>query len=127
MRPADSELPSLPCFPCPHASSCCAYGVTLSDEEAATIEANHGAGLVYRTRWGEWRTRVRKGRCVFQVNGGCALHDKPYYPALCGSFPWTDGETGEPYQYDVTICGEFVEGSELMQLQRARLRPEAAP
>ena len=26
--------PSLPCFPCPHASACCAYGVTLSDEEA---------------------------------------------------------------------------------------------
>jgi hypothetical protein len=121
-----TDLPKLPCFPCPHASSCCAYGVTLSDEEAATIEANHGSGMVYQTRWGEWRTRVKKGRCVFYVNGGCSLHDKPYYPTLCDSFPWTDAETGEPYQYDVTICGEFVEGSALLQLQRARLNPQPA-
>ena len=59
--------PPLPCFPCPHASACCAYGVTLSDEEAAAITAAHGGHLIYRTRWGEWRTRVRGGRCVFLV------------------------------------------------------------
>ena len=125
MELVEPELPSLPCFPCPHASSCCAYGTTLSDEEAATIEAHHGAGLVYRTRWGEWRTRVRNRRCVFHANGGCTLHDKEYYPTLCRGFPWTDSETGEPYQFDVTICGEFVEGSEILQLQRARLRPRS--
>jgi hypothetical protein len=29
--------PELPCFPCPHASACCAYGVTLSDDEKAAL------------------------------------------------------------------------------------------
>lgn len=111
--------PPLPCFPCPHSSSCCAYGTTLSDSEAELIEANHGAGMVYRTRWGEWRTRVRNKRCVFHSGGGCAIHDKPYYPTLCRGFPWTDAETGEPYEYDVTICGEFAVRSELIQIHRA--------
>src|SRR5690349_23138852 len=41
------------------------YGTTVSEEEAAAIEAKHGDGFVYKTRWGEWRTRVRKNRCVF--------------------------------------------------------------
>lgn len=111
---------SLPCFPCPHKASCCAYGTTLNDEEAAAIEANHGAGLVYRTRSGEWRTRVRNKRCALYRDDGCAIHDRPYYPAVCRGFPWTDAETGGPYQYDVTICGEFVERPELVELQRAR-------
>ena len=31
------EFPSLPCFPCPHQSACCAYGVTLSDDEALAL------------------------------------------------------------------------------------------
>ena len=115
-------LPALPCFPCPHESSCCAYGTTLSEGEAAIIEANHGAGHVYRTRWGEWRTRVRNKRCVFHADGGCSLHDKPYYPTICSGFPWTDAETGEPYEFDVTICGVFVVRSELIQLHRAHAR-----
>ena len=46
------ELPALPCYPCPHHSACCAYGVTLSEDEAAGITAAHGAAVVYRTRWG---------------------------------------------------------------------------
>ncbi|HEX5577221.1 MAG TPA: hypothetical protein VFX40_02540 [Gemmatimonadaceae bacterium] len=83
------------------------------------IEAHHGAGMVYRTRWGEWRTRVRNKRCVFHSGGGCAIHDKPYYPTLCQGFPWTDAETGEPYEYDVTICGEFAVRSELIQIHSA--------
>ena len=37
-------FPPLPCFPCPHGSSCCAYGVTLGDEEAAAISQAHGEG-----------------------------------------------------------------------------------
>jgi hypothetical protein len=89
------EHPSLPCYPCPHLSSCCAYGVTLSDDEAAAIARAHGASVVYRTRWGEWRTRVRGRRCVF---------------------PWTDAETGGPYEYDRTICPEFLVRPELVQL-----------
>lgn len=112
-------MPLLPCFPCPHNSSCCAHGTTLSEEEAAIVAANHGIGTVYRTRWGEWRTRVRNRRCVFHSGGGCTLHDKPYYPTLCQGFPWTDAETGEPYEYDVTICGEFAARPELVQLHPA--------
>ena len=76
------ELPALPCYPCPHLSACCAYGVTLSDAEAAAITREHGAGTVYRTRWGEWRTRVRGGRCVFLRENVCTIHSRPYYPAV---------------------------------------------
>jgi hypothetical protein len=111
-------FPSLPCYPCPYGSSCCAYGTTLSEEEARAIEANHGPNLVYQNRWGEWRTRVRKNRCVLFRDGGCSIHDKTYYPQMCAAFPWTDPETGGPYEYDVTICGEFEAQPELIILQR---------
>ena len=40
--PYRMTLPSLPCYPCPHGSSCCAYGTSLTDSEAAAIEADHG-------------------------------------------------------------------------------------
>jgi hypothetical protein len=110
--------PELPCYPCPHASSCCAYGVTLSDEEAARISEVHGAGVLYRTRWGEWRTRVMRGRCVFLRDNVCTIHAQDYYPAVCRGFPWTDAETGGPYEYDRTICPEFVIRPELTQIGR---------
>ncbi len=111
-------LPVLPCFPCPYDASCCAYGTTLSDAEAAAIEINHGPGLVYKTRWDEWRTRVRKGRCVMYLDGGCTIHNKPYYPSVCQGFPWIDAEHGGRYEYDVTICGAFAASPELVELQR---------
>jgi hypothetical protein len=112
-------LPTLPCYPCPHDASCCAYGTSLSEEEAAAIEANHGPGLAYMTRWGEWRTRVRQKRCVLYRDGGCTIHDKPYYPAMCRGFPWIDPESGGRYEHDVTICGAFRERPELITIQRA--------
>ena len=112
-------LPSLPCYPCPHGSSCCAYGTTLSDEEAAAIEADFGPGVVYKTHWGEWRTRVQKKRCVLFRDGGCTIHDKSYYPTTCRDFPWIDAETGGRYEYDVTICGAFEASPELVAIQRA--------
>jgi hypothetical protein len=118
------SFPPLPCYPCPYSASCCAYGTTVSDEEAAAIEANHGSGLVYQTRWGEWRTRVRNRRCVMFQNGGCSIHDKPYYPTQCQGFPWTDGE-GARYEFDVTICGAFKERVELIEIQRAIAPPAA--
>ena len=110
------ELPALPCYPCPHQSACCAYGVTLSDAEAAEITREHGAGMVYRTRWGEWRTRVRGGRCVFLRDNVCTIHARPYYPAVCRGFPWIDAETGGPYEFDRTICPEFVLHPELVHI-----------
>ena len=113
------SLPSLPCYPCPHNASCCAYGTTVTEEEAAAIEANHGGGLVYRTRWGEIRTRVRNKRCVLFRNGGCSVHDKPYYPNVCRGFPWFDAETGGRYEHDAFICGEFEKNPELVELHRA--------
>lgn len=106
-------FPTLPCFPCPHNAACCAYGATVSEAEAAAIERDFGAGMVYRTRWGEHRTRIRNGRCVFFQNGGCAIHARSYYPAVCRGFPWTDAETGGPYEYDRTICPEFLARPEL--------------
>ena len=124
--PHDSEIPPLPCYPCPHQASCCGYGTTLSDEEAAAIEANFGPGLTMRTRWGEWRTRVRNRRCVMFNDGGCRIHDQPYYPAQCRGFPWTDAD-GERYEYDVTICGEFRARPELIEIQRRWAPPHAVP
>jgi hypothetical protein len=112
-------LPSLPCYPCPHNATCCAHGTTVSHEEAAAIEANLGAGLVYKNRSGEWRTRVVKNRCVLFRDGGCRIHDQPYYPAVCRGFPWFDVETGGRYQYDITICGEFSRRPELVAIHRA--------
>jgi len=110
------SFPSLPCFPCPHHAACCAYGTTLGDEEAKAILAAYGAAGIYRTRWGEWRTRVRGGRCAFYLNGGCELHDKPYYPLVCRGFPWIDAETGGPYEFDRTICPEFERRPELVDI-----------
>lgn len=111
-------LPSLPCFPCPYNASCCAYGVSLTDDEAMAIESDHGPGLVYRTRWGEFRTRIRNKRCVMFRNGGCTIHDKSYYPATCRGFPWHDSEGGR-YEYDIGICGAFEANPELVQIQAA--------
>jgi hypothetical protein len=116
---ADAAFPPLPCFPCPYAASCCAYGTSLSEEEAAAIERDHGPGLVYRTRWDEWRTRVRNKRCVLFRDGGCIIHDRPYYPSTCRGFPWIDADTGGRYLYDVDICGAFQAQPELVELQRA--------
>ncbi len=119
---APVTFPSLPCFPCPHRATCCAYGTTLTDEEAAAIERRHGGDRIYRTRWGEWRTRVRNGRCTFFVGGGCELHDQPHYPLVCRGFPWTDAETGGPYEFDRTICGEFIDRPELIEIHPFRGR-----
>ena len=111
--------PALPCYPCPHGSACCAFGVTLSVREAEAIIARFGANAAYLTRWGEWRTRVRHKRCVFLVDNACSIYRESFYPAVCRGFPWTDAETGGPYEYDRTICPEFVHNSELLQLSRA--------
>ena len=111
-----TAFPSLPCYPCPHASSFCAYGSTLSDDEAAEISRVHGPDRIFRTRWGEWRTRVRNRRCVFLHDNVCTIHGQRYYPAVCRGFPWTDAETGGPYEYDRTICPEFVTRPELVQI-----------
>jgi hypothetical protein len=118
-----NSFPKLPCFPCPHAASCCAYGTTLTDDEAAAVRADFGEGLVYRTRWGEWRTRIKGGRCILFKDGGCQIHAKSYYPAVCAGFPWIDAEHGGRYEYDVDICGEFVKNPELVAIQRALPSP----
>ncbi len=109
-------LPTLPCFPCPHRASCCEYGTTLTDDEARAITVDHGEAMVYRTESNEWRTRVENGRCVFFVDGGCGIHDRSYYPAVCRGFPWIDAETGGPYESDRTICLEFVDRPELLDI-----------
>ena len=113
-RPA--AFPPLPCYPCPHHSACCAYGATVSDEEAAAIIAAHGEGKVYKTRWNEWRTRVKGKRCVFLVDNACSIYGQSYYPAVCRGFPWLDSETGGPYEYDRTICPEFTARPELVTI-----------
>ena len=109
-------FPPLPCFPCPHQSACCAYGTTLSEDEARAIGAEHGKEKIYRTRWGEWRTRVTRGRCVFLSNNTCSIYNERYYPAVCRGFPWVDAESGGPYEFDRTICPEFKRKPELVRI-----------
>lgn len=116
--PRSGSFPALPCFPCPHDSACCAYGTTVTDEEAAAIVEVHGPRVVYRTKWGEWRTRIRKGRCALYRNNTCAIHGETFYPAVCRGFPWTDAETGGPYEFDQTICPEFPPRVELVAIGR---------
>jgi hypothetical protein len=109
-------FPALPCFPCPHHSACCAHGSTLAEDEAEAIMARHGIDRIYLTRWGEWRTRVTGGRCAFLVDNACELHDESFYPLVCQGFPWTDSETGGPYEFDRTICPEFERRPELVEI-----------
>ena len=97
---------ALPCFPCPHDSACCAWGTQLSELEARQLAAAHGDDKVYRTRWGEWRTRVRAGRCVFHVGGACSIHGRAEYPAVCRHFPHHDADGASPYPYD-PVCPEL--------------------
>ncbi len=110
------SYPALPCFPCPHSSNCCSWGVTLSEAEAEGLGARYGTDKVYRTRWGEWRTRIKQRRCVFLVENACTIHKDPQYPEVCRAFPWTDAETGGPYEYDQTICPEFLMHPEYVQI-----------
>jgi Fe-S-cluster containining protein len=117
-----TTYPPLPCYPCPHASSCCAYGTTLTQIEAHDLAARYGEERVYQTRWGEWRTRVRQKRCVFLVNNACSIHADPSYPAVCRHFPWTQAETGGPYEFDRSICGEIAARPELEELGRPARR-----
>jgi hypothetical protein len=111
-------LPGLPCYPCPHRSACCGFGTTLSPAEARGIIRKYGKEKVYRTRWGEWRTRVAKGRCVMWKDNACSIYNTPEYPAVCRGFPFVDAESGGPYEFDQTICPEFLTRPELIQLSR---------
>jgi Fe-S-cluster containining protein len=113
-------FPPLPCYPCPHGSACCSYGSTLTDEEAQDLSERFGADRVYQTRWGEWRTRVRAGRCVFLENNVCTIYGDRSYPAVCRGFPWVDAEHGGAYEFDRSICPEFVPGRKMVQIQSIR-------
>jgi Fe-S-cluster containining protein len=98
--------------------------VTLSVAEATDLSARYGTDKVYLNRWGEWRTRVRGGKCIFLADNTCTIHADPSYPAVCRAFPWTDAETGGAYEYDQTICPEFVTRPELLLLGKPdRIRP----
>src|SRR4051812_36784748 len=49
--------PKLPCFPCPHRSACCSWGVSLTDSEAANLRDLYGDhALVRDEEENEWRT-----------------------------------------------------------------------
>ncbi|HET9605173.1 MAG TPA: hypothetical protein VFO96_12855, partial [Gemmatimonadales bacterium] len=60
----------------------------------------------------------RKGRCAFLQDNVCIIHDRHYYPKVCRYFPWRDAEHGGPYEFDQTICPEFVSRPELIQIGR---------
>jgi hypothetical protein len=53
---------------------------------------------------------------VFLRDNVCTIHARPYYPAVCRGFPWIDAETGGPYEFDRTICPEFVHRPELVHI-----------
>ena len=91
----------MPCVEsdCPHNSICCSWGVSVTDEERPQIIQAYGIdSVIWDEEEKEWRTAVKDGKCVFQKDNRCMLHDKPYYPYYCKIFPF-DG-----YEYDVTIC-----------------------
>jgi Fe-S-cluster containining protein len=92
----------------------------LSPKEARGITRKYGKDKVYLTRWGEWRTRVAKGRCVMWKDNSCSIYDTPEYPAVCRGFPFIDAESGGPYEFDQTICPEFLARPELVQLGSTR-------
>jgi len=98
----------LPCYPCPHDSVCCSWGVELTADEAKAIDARFGPGKYALDEYKDLRTKVENGRCTFHANGGCTLHDQPEYPQGCKRFPWRDGDDDtKPYQYDIDICPEL--------------------
>ena len=118
--PRPEDRPKLPCYPCPHLSSCCAYGATLSPREAKAIARRFGKDRIYLTRWGEWRTRVKNKRCVFLSDNSCTLHSSDVYPGTCRGFPWTLADGTTPYPYPKNICGEIrlIESRALVRTSR---------
>lgn len=97
-------ISKLPCWPCPHGSACCRFGTTVSEREAVGLVSRYGAHTILRKEDGELRTSLQDGRCIFSVANACVIHDDPDYPAVCIHFPWSDAETGGPYEGDLTIC-----------------------
>jgi len=101
----------LPCYPCPHNSNCCNWGVTLINDEPETFRRLHGAHtVIWDADEQEWRTATVGDHCVFIKDNACTIHANPEYPAICKGFPWFDGEGG-PYIWDQTICPEFIESA----------------
>ena len=98
---------TLPCFPCPHSSSCCSWGATVSLAEMVQIVDRFGPSTVTTGDPGELRTAVVDGHCVFLHDNSCTIHDAPFYPRVCRGFPFTDAEHGGAYEGDVTICPEM--------------------
>ena len=103
----------LPCFPCPHGSICCSWGTALNEQEAETLKRIYGDHtVVWDLEEDEWRTKVEGERYIFLRDNACSLHEKPEYPSVCRCFPWSDPNTGGPYQYDLSICPEMPEPPE---------------
>jgi len=102
--------PSLPCFPCPHQSACCSWGVSLTDAEAVDLRRLYGDSAIVRDdEENEWRTSAPgDAGCVFLKDNQCALHDRPEYPRMCRGFPHSDGAGGD-YLWDKSICPEMVD------------------
>lgn len=101
-------MKTLPCFPCPHASSCCWWGVTISLPEMLQMVDRFGLSVITTGDPGELRTAVVDGRCVFLQDNACTIHDTPFYPQVCRGFPFTDAEHGGAYEGDTTICPEML-------------------
>lgn len=117
----------LPCYPCPHQSVCCKYGTTLSEREALALSAKYGKSKIFKNAEGLWRTRVRKGRCVFNVNNSCSIHADPDYPVVCTEFPWFVGDPETPYPTELEMCPQLHGTPELIEAQalhKARKKKE---
>ena len=124
----------LPCYPCPHESSCCAQGTTLTPEEAHVLREEFGPdAVVYLDQeelvargWftgltpeeieaylgearGIWATTVQDGgKCWFLLGNACAIHKHPSYPVTCRKFPWEDPHLPElPAAWDADLCPEM--------------------
>lgn len=78
----------LPCFPCPHHSVCCTWGVSLTTKEAHRIMLQFGPQALYFDQDEEgYRTRTDEGVCFFLKGNRCTIHNGEYYPEVCRGFP----------------------------------------
>lgn len=111
----------LPCYPCPHESSCCSQGTTLTPEEARVLREEFGPHSVEYLSEEEiaargwsvgaqnvWATAVHGGKCWFLLGNACAIHEHPSYPITCQTFPWSDPHLPElPAAWDADLCPEM--------------------
>ena len=71
----------------------------------STTAATAGSGLAY-------------AQAPAAASGKPVARDQPNLALVSRHIQWTDAETGGAYEYDQTICPEFLTRPDLVQLKR---------